>query len=90
MVPVEKHLYSQQQDTKTIKMEINKMTFKTNIDSDVAADEVKSAFKADKRIWSFDFEKNSPGNLLHVAGELESAEIEAKIRSIGFEAMIVD
>ncbi len=66
------------------------MTFKTNIDTEVAADEVKSAFKADRRIWSFDFEKNSPDNILLVAGELESAEVEAKIRSIGFEATIVN
>lgn len=57
---------------------MNKMTFKTNIDTDVAADEVKSAFKADRRIWSFDREKNSSDNILHIAGEIESAEVEAK------------
>ncbi len=66
------------------------MTFKTNIDTDVAADEVKSAFKADRRIWSFDREKNSPDNILHIAGEIESAEVEAKIRSIGYEATLVN
>lgn len=65
------------------------MTFKTNIDTDAAADEVKSAFKADRRVWSFDLEKNNPDNILHIAGEIESAEAEAKIRSLGFEATVI-
>ena len=66
------------------------MSFKTNIKTDVAADEVKSAFKADRRIWSFDLEKNTPDNILHIAAEIETAEVEAKIRSLGFEAVAME
>lgn len=66
------------------------MSFKTNISTDVAADEVRSAFKADRRIWSFDLEKNNPENILHVAAEIESAEVEAKIRSIGYDATLIE
>lgn len=46
-------------------MQINKMTFKTNISTDVAIDEIRSAFKAEKRIWSFNMEKADNENLVH-------------------------
>lgn len=60
-------------------MEINKMTFKTNITSEVVVDEIKSAFKSDKRIWSLNWETSSEGYILNVEAELESSEIIAKI-----------
>ncbi len=62
------------------------MTFKTNISTDVAIDEIRSAFKAEKRIWSFNMEKANNENVLHVSGEIESSEIIAKINSLGFVA----
>lgn len=70
-------------------MDIQKMTFKTNISTAVAADEVKSAFKSDRRIWSLDWEENAPGYLVHVAAEMYSSEVESKIRSIGYEASLI-
>ena len=66
------------------------MVFKTNINTDVAIDEVRSAFKADKRIWSFDLEKKPGESILTIEGEMESAEAAAKIRSLGFEASLVE
>ncbi len=74
---------------KSISMQINKMTFKTNISTDAAIDEVKSAFKAEKRIWSFNMEKTDDENLLHVSGEIELSEVAAKINSLGFKAIEV-
>ena len=70
-------------------MAMNNMSFKTNINTEVAADEVRSAFKSDRRIWSFDLEKGSAGHILHISAEVSAAEIEAKIRALGFEATAV-
>ena len=71
-------------------MEMFKMSFKTNIRTEVEADEVKSAFKSDRRIWSFDLEKKSADHVLHIAAEVEAAEVQAKIHSLGFDATLVD
>lgn len=65
------------------------MTFSTNIRTETEADEVKSAFKSDRRIWSFDLEKSTADRLLHIAADVGPAEVQAKIHSLGFEASLV-
>ena len=65
-------------------MQINKTTFKTNILTDVAMDEIRNAFNADKRILSFNMEKAGNENLLYVSGKIESSETGAKINSLGY------
>ena len=71
-------------------MTINSITIKTNIASEVALDEARSAFKADKRIWSLTLEADVDGYILQVQSELEPDEVLAKLTSIGLKAELVE
>ena len=71
-------------------MTINCITIKTNIASEAAVDEARSAFKADKRIWSLTPEAHDDGYVLQVQSELEPDEVLAKLTSIGLKAELVE
>ena len=63
------------------------LKFSTNIETEIARDELYSVFKSDHRIEFFSINLGHPQKLLTVVGEVESAEIIIKINSIGFDAI---
>lgn len=68
---------------------MEKYCFRSNVTKELK-EVVTSAFKADKRIWSLDFVPDGDSFFIHVAAELSAAEVQAKIRSVGFNAELVE
>jgi len=68
---------------------MNHYKLKTNITSDSIQDEVRSAFKSDRRIWSLTWIKEAEGYMIEVDGEIGSGELIAKINSLGFKAALI-
>jgi hypothetical protein len=68
---------------------MNHYKLKTNITSDTIKDEIRSAFKSDRRIWSLSWIGDAEGYIIEVDTETDSSELIAKINSLGFKATVV-
>lgn len=62
------------------------LKFKTNINCGGCVKAVTPALDADKRIRSWKVDTNDPDRILTVEGDIDAAEVAAKISSVGFKA----